>query len=190
MPRGQRVSLEGQHLWLVDLICDGAVDPWKPPDPGVQARGQNHGLLDAVGAGVDEVFVEPLGARRGVAPEERQSFGRPRGVPAALGCRVDEELRIAVGEQGAFAIGFSGAHHGHTERRRADALGDVPAVVVGACHNARLVKLQTARSARGGVVYFDGWDPMCWLTSMRVWRCSHSIAPSISTPTPPTWAGC
>ena len=61
----------------------------------------------------------------------------------------------AVGEEGTVAIGFSGARHRHTKRRLADALGDVPAVVVSPRHKTRLMKLQTMRLARVGVVYFE-----------------------------------
>src|SRR5258708_2982369 len=84
--RVQHVSLERQYLRLVDLVDSAARDPRQPPGAGVQTRGQNHGLIDTVGAGGDEVLVEPFGAHSG----------------------VDERLRIPVGEQRAIAIGFSG----------------------------------------------------------------------------------
>jgi hypothetical protein len=134
-PRSQHVGLERQYPRLVDLVDGAARDPRQPPGTGVQTRGQNHGLVDTVGAGGDEVLVEPFGAHRGVVLDHRQSRADYRGIPAALDGGVDERFRIPVGEQRAIAIGFSGPRHGHAQRRRADALGDVPAVVVGSHHD-------------------------------------------------------
>jgi len=71
--------------------------------------------VDTVGAGGDEVLVEPFGAHSGVVLDHRQSRADCRGIPAALDGGVDERLRIPVGEQRAIAIGFSGPRHGHAQ---------------------------------------------------------------------------
>ncbi|SHV10634.1 Uncharacterised protein [Mycobacteroides abscessus subsp. abscessus] len=91
----QHVILEFEDFRLIELVHDGAVGPGQPVDPGIQAGGQDHYLLDAGTCCSREEFVEILGTH-GEMVDQVDGGGVPLGLGRARGQRLGE-TRFAGG---------------------------------------------------------------------------------------------
>ena len=145
---GHRGALELDDLGLIDLVDHAAGRPGQPVGARVEAGGQNHRLADTVAGGVEKEIVEEPGAhgdRIGlelqvplavvVAPPGRTSpstrrMKKSRPTARTSGAANGSLMIASVLRAGQRARG--GDHRG----RGADAGGQVPGVLIGACHGA------------------------------------------------------
>lgn len=145
--RRHGVGLELHHLGLVDLVHHGAGRPVQPVGTGVQPGGQDHRLADPVPGGAGEEVVEKAGAHRDrIRLQLQVAFAalRIRGRHLAVD-QAAEEIQPdrphqrrgeRVVDDRALARAGQRPGRGHHRRRRAHARGQVPTVLVGACHAA------------------------------------------------------
>ena len=135
---GDDIAFELEDLRLVQFEDGGVVGPVQPVGPRVQSGRQQHDLTDArfgdtakvgvevAGSGtleVDEVLAE-LGVEHMLGAATVQ-YVRPRAADCAT-----EHLRVRVDGERFGLLCLQCPRGGDQQRRRADARGDVPAVVV------------------------------------------------------------
>ena len=145
---GQRLGFELDDRGLIDLVDGRAVRPGQSVPAGVQARGEDHRLTDAAVGRLDEEVVEEAGAHG-------HHVAHP--LHSELAAVVDVgRVQFATGQPGE-EVHSHGAHQRLGEgivdqrvvcpvrqcasdcdagRSRAHAGGQVPGVVVSACHCA------------------------------------------------------
>ncbi|SKU59579.1 Uncharacterised protein [Mycobacteroides abscessus subsp. abscessus] len=138
----QHVILEFEDFRLIELVHDGAVGPGQPVDPGIQAGGQDHYLLDAGTCCSREEFVEILGTH-GEMVDQVDGGGVPLGLGRARGQRLgetrfagglNEGTGVLVADQRFGPGGLKRPERGHHQGRETDAADNVPLIAVGPCH--------------------------------------------------------
>ncbi len=142
--QGRRLVLE--NLGLIDLEDDGAGRPLQTVGPRIESGRQDHHLSDAGGGGVSEERIEEVRPHCLVGEhvlEHRGGLGVSRLDPLRHGLvhevlphpgagTIDQDAGIRIGDQRLGALGLASPGRGHHHRRRSDAGGDVPGVVVAA----------------------------------------------------------